>query len=169
MAIIPAVPGDLEMICQLFEAAIQFQQKNNYIGWNSYDKDFIQLDIEKGLLYKMVFENEIICAFSICYSDAMIWREKEQANAIYLHRVIVNQKHRGGKLFHKVLNWAISTAQEKKLTYIRIDTWANNAKLIAYYQDYGFSFIENYTTANSPDLPVQHRNLTVALLELKIE
>lgn len=168
ITIIPAVPNDLPIICQLFEAAIQFQQQNNYIGWNSYDKDFIRLDIEKGLLYKMVHENEVICAFSICYSDAMIWREKEQANAIYLHRVIVNEEHRGEKLFRKVLDWAISIAREKRLTYIRIDTWANNAKLIAYYTAYGFSFVENYTTANILDLPVQHRNLTVALLELKV-
>ena len=49
-----------------------------------------------------------------------------------------------------------------------MDTWAGNEKLINYYKSYGFRFIENYTTANTEDLPEQHRNLKVALLELTI-
>ena len=72
-----ASAGDLEVIYQLFEEAILFQKKNHYVGWNSYDREFIQSDIRDGLLFKMVNENgDIVCIFSICYSDALIWREK---------------------------------------------------------------------------------------------
>jgi len=49
-----------------------------------------------------------------------------------------------------------------------MDTWAENTKLIGYYQKDGFQFIENYTTEDSTDLPIQHRNLNVALLELEV-
>lgn len=49
-----------------------------------------------------------------------------------------------------------------------MDTWAENEKIIAYYKSYGFTFIENYRTAETEDLPIQHRNLHVALLEKKI-
>ena len=41
--IVNAVPDDFNSICLLFEEAIQFQQQNNYTGWESYDKNYIKL------------------------------------------------------------------------------------------------------------------------------
>ncbi len=166
--VIHATLTDLPEIYQLFHMAILFQQVNNYIGWKSFDRDFIKADVEKGLLYKIVDAEAIICIFSVCYSDALIWREKEKGDSIYLHRVIVNQAHKGERIFQKVIDWAIATGQQKKLTQIRIDTWSKNDKIIAYYKSFGFSFVENYTTADSAELPLQHRNLDVALMALPI-
>lgn len=162
-----ASTDDLPSIYQLFEEAIAFLEKNNYIGWKSYDKEFIQSDIQNGLLYKMMDAGELICIFSICYTDALIWRERENNDAIYLHRIVLNQQFKGKKTFQKILDWAIDLAQSKKLKYIRMDTWADNEKIISYYKSYGFRFIENYTTPGTDNLPIQHRNLKVALLELE--
>lgn len=160
---------DLPLIYNLFENAIEFLKANNYIGWNSYDKKFIKSDIKQGLSFKLTYDNEIACIFSICYSDALIWREKEVGNAIYLHRIVLNRNFTGEKLFSKVLEWTIQLAKDKDLTYIRMDTWAANEKIIDYYKSYGFSFVENYTTPNTENLPRQHRNLNVALLELTLK
>lgn len=167
-SIIPAVESDLETIYHLFEEAIQFQKINNYIGWSSYDKNFIQEDIKQGLLFKMTNSGNIVCIFSICYHDELIWRDREMGNAIYLHRLVLNRKFQGVKVFGDVLAWAMGTAREKGLQFIRMDTWANNLKLINYYTTYGFRFLENYTTLNTADLPIQHRNLNVSLLELEL-
>jgi hypothetical protein len=49
-----------------------------------------------------------------------------------------------------------------------MDTWAENEKIIGYYRSYGFLFVESYTTPDTQDLPLQHRNLHVALLELAL-
>lgn len=163
-----AVNNDLPIIYNLFAKAIQFLNANNYIGWNSYDKAFIKSDIEQGLLFKITLGNEIACIFSVCYSDVLIWREKEIGDAIYLHRIVLNRNFAGEKLFNIVLEWAMQFAKSRKLKYVRMDTWADNEKIIAYYKSYGFSFIENYTTPNTENLPVQHRNLNVALLELAV-
>ncbi len=160
--------NDLQDIYLLFEQAIQFQKANNYTGWNSYDKQQIEYDIKHNQLFKIYSGNTIACIFSICSNDKIIWREREKGDAIYLHRIVLNQKFAGEKLFKKVLEWAIQYAITNNLQYIRMDTWADNAKIIAYYQSYGFGFIENYTTPNTVLLPVQHRNLRVALLELKL-
>jgi len=95
-------PTDLNFIYWLFDEAMAYQKKNNYIGWNSYDKKFIQLDIERKLQFKIVSENVILCIFSICYSDVLIWREREKGDAIYLHRIVVNPELlllRHGNLF----------------------------------------------------------------------
>jgi len=168
-SIINATTDDLPLIYQLFEKAILFQKQNNYIGWNSYDKDFIKSDIQNALLFKIVKGQDVLGIFTICHSDELIWREKEQGNAVYIHRIVLNQKFKGEKIFHQVLDWAIRFALERNLTYIRMDTWANNDKLIAYYRSYGFRFIENYTTSGTENLPIQHRNLNVALLELNVK
>ncbi|AWI26329.1 N-acetyltransferase [Flavobacterium pallidum] len=166
--ILNAVESDLPVICNLFEKAIQFLKENNYIGWKSYDKAFIESDMARRLLFKVTIGNKIACIFSVCYSDPIIWRERETGNAMYLHRIVSNRIFAGEKLFGLVLDWAIGEAKKLKLDYIRMDTWADNGKIIAYYKSYGFSFIENYTTPDTDDLPIQHRNLSVALLQLTL-
>ena len=164
-----ATPEDLPFICQLFDRAIAFQKSHNYIGWNNYDINYIRTDIDNKLLFKILQEQNIICIFSICFTDELIWREKEKGDAIYLHRIVLNREFAGSKAFEKVFNWAVAFAREKGLKFIRMDTWADNSKIIDYYRSYGFKFIENYKTSDSEELPVQHRNLRVTLLEYSLE
>ncbi|MGQ7947329.1 GNAT family N-acetyltransferase [Flavobacterium sp. WC2509] len=159
---------DLDLIYSFFEEAITYIKKNNYVGWTTYDKNCIKQDISKKLQFKIKIENDILCIFSICFSDALIWRKMEKGDAIYLHRIVVNPKLKGQKQFEKILKWVIELANKKELKYVRMDTWADNSNIIEYYKSYGFQFIENYTTLNTPELPVQHRNLKVALLEMKL-
>jgi len=66
------------------------------------------------------------------------------------------------------LNWAKQFTEENNLKFVRMDTWADNKKIIDYYKSFGFEFIENYKTINAPELPIQNRNLNVALLEMKV-
>ena len=159
---------DLPMIYHLFDEAILFQKQNHYIGWENYDKEYIRKDVDSGYVFKLLQEEEIVCIFSVCYNDVLIWRERERNDAIYLHRLILNRKFQGEKIFQNILNWVLLCAKKKGLSYVRMDTWAENEKLIGYYKSYGFRFVENYTTLDTKDLPVQHRKLHVALLELDI-
>lgn len=66
------------------------------------------------------------------------------------------------------MNWTTEVANEKKLKYIRMETWAENMNLIEYYKSFGFKIIEYYTATNSNDLPYQQRNIKAALLEIKL-
>ncbi len=157
---------DLPVIYRLFEEAIEFQRNNNYIGWKNFDKAFLAQDVNAGLLYKIVNDEKIIGIFSICFTDPLIWREKEKGEALYLHRIVANRQLIKEPVFKIVLNWARNFAPERSRRLIRMDTWAGNKKIIGYYMSYGFSFVEDYTTPDTNDLPVQHRNLHVALLEL---
>lgn len=159
---------DLPFIYSLYEEAIAYIKKNNYVGWTTYDKDFIKNDIENNLQFKIVQDDHILCLFSICFSDKLIWRKKEKGNAVYLHRIVVNPIFKGHKQFDKVLHWVYEFATKTGLKYIRMDTWADNPNIISYYKSFGFRHIEDYTTPNTPKLPKQHRNLKVALLELEV-
>ena len=93
----------------------------------------------------------------------------DKGDALYLHRIVVNPTMKGQKLFSLILDWAIRHANGRKLNCIRMDTWASNPTLIKYYESFGFTFMENYTTPDSEELPVHNRNLPLALLEYKLK
>jgi ribosomal protein S18 acetylase RimI-like enzyme len=159
---------DLDLIYLFFEKAIEYIQKKHFVGWTTYDKNFIIRDQKCKLQFKIVQNHRLVCVFSICFSDALIWREKEQGDAIYLHRIVVNPLFKGQQQFAKILKWVHDLATQHKLKYIRMDTWAENQNIIDYYKSFGFKHIENYTTPDTLELPVQHRNLKVALLQFAV-
>jgi ribosomal protein S18 acetylase RimI-like enzyme len=161
--------ADLEIIYWLFDEALIYQQKRGFPVWNGYDKEVIKTDIEQRLQFKVLISMDILCVFSICLNDPVIWREKNQGDAVYLHRIVVNPNFKGQKQFEKVLTWAKKYARDKNLKYIRMDTWAENDNIIQYYKSFGFQFIEDFTNPDTLELPVQNRNLKIALLEMDLD
>lgn len=166
--IINTTKEDLPLIHWLFEQTMKMQGENGYKVWGTIDKVGLETDIKNNLQYKILKDDNILCIFTIQHNDPLIWRDRDKNNAIYLHRIVANPNFRGRRLFEKVLIWAKQFALQHKLKFIRMDTWADNKKLIDYYKSFGFSLIEIYKTNNSPKLPIQNQNLTVALLELKL-
>jgi len=167
--IVNTTKDDINTIFWLFEHAINLKGKAGYKVWDGIDKSALNTDIENGLQYKIVEGHDILCVFSVQNNDPFIWRGRDQNDAIYLHRIVVNPNFKGQKQFEKVLNWAKEYARLHHLRYVRMDTWADNKKIIDYYRSFGFEFIENYKTTNAPELPLQNRNLDVALLEMELK
>lgn len=166
--IIPTEKADLPYIYRLFEEAIVYQKRNGYPVWRGYDKAVLTSEMDDKRQYKLVHHGEITYAFSLCYSDPVIWREKERGDAVYLHRMVVNPKFKGQKRFGKILAWLQEHAANKKLWFIRMDTWADNPSLIAYYQSFGFAVVGYCKTPDSEALPLQQQNNEVVLLEMKL-
>ena len=159
---------DFPKILWLFEQAMKLQGQNGYTVWDNIDKAGLMSDIENGLQFKIEKGKNILCIFSIQYNDPFIWRDRDKNDAIYLHRIVVNPNFKGQKQFENVLNWATQFVRQNKLKYIRMDTWSENERLIDYYKSFSFTFIENYETSNVSELPIQNRNLKVALLEMTV-
>lgn len=161
--------SDLSLIFNLFDQSIQYQEKHGYPAWRNYDKNAIIRDIENKNQYKVVIDSAIAIVFSVCYTDKIIWRDFEKGDAMYLHRIVVNPAFKGQKLFGIILDWAKNHGKQKGLINIRMDTWSANPNIVNYYKGFGFSFIENYTTPDTSELPIHNRNLALSLLEYKIE
>jgi GNAT superfamily N-acetyltransferase len=159
--------SDLPLIFEFFEHSINYQEKHGYPAWRHYDKDVVVKDVENKNQYKIIVESEMAMVFSVRYSDKLIWRELDEGNSIYLHRIVVNPAFKGKKLFGVILDWAKDHVKQKDLRSIRMDTWADNPTIINYYKTFGFQFIENYTTPDTPELPVHNRRLPMTLLEYK--
>lgn len=156
---------DLSQIFDLFEHSVIYQESRGYPSWRNYDKDAIRKDIEDKRQYKGIIESKIAIVFSVAYTDKVIWRELDEGKSIYLHRIVVNPEFKGRKLFGEILKWAIQHSKQLGLASIRMDTWAANPTKIEYYKGFGFRVVENYTTPDSPELPVHNRNLALTILE----
>lgn len=159
---------DLEEIFGLFELSIAYQEKRGVPVWRNYDKSAIVKDIENKSQYKITIGPVMAIVFSVAYTDKVIWRHRDQGDSLYLHRIVVNPAQKGQRLFAKIMAWCTAHGKQKGLQNIRMDTWADNPGIQAYYQSFGFSVIENYTTPDTEELPVHNRNLALTLLEFKI-
>lgn len=160
--------SDLDDIHLLFEEVIRNQEQKGLPAWKHFDKNVLWGDVKDGNHYKITIGQTIAIVFSVRYSDPVIWRQKENGDAIYLHRIVSNPKLKGQQLFSFVLEWTIAHAKQKDLRFVRMDTWANNDRLIDYYKKFGFDIVENFTTPNSLDLPSHNRNLSLVLLEMQL-
>lgn len=160
---------DLDFIYSLFDEAISYQIRKGYPVWAGYDKEVLKQEIENKQQYKIVSDNTIACIFSICYSDEIIWREREKGESLYLHRIAVNPVYKGQKHFGKILSWCVNYAIKRALLNIRMDTWADNPDLVNYYKSFGFRIVGRLTTPDSKKLPIPQRNNKVVLLEFKVE
>lgn len=158
---------DLPIIYELFELSILYQEKKGYPVWRNYDRNAIVRDIENGNQYKIVFGSAIAMVFSVAYRDKIIWRDMDQGESVYLHRIVINPSYKGQKLFQLIVEWAVRHIKDKNLRSIRMDTWAANPNIIHYYKGFGFEIIENYTTPDTSELPVHNRNLALTLLEYR--
>ena len=105
---------DLDTVLWLFEQAMGLQGQNGYKVWKGIDKIALEKDIKEGLQYKIVKDEDILCIFSIQHIDPLIWRDRNQNDAIYLHRIVVNPNFKGQKQFQKVLNWVLSRLRNAK-------------------------------------------------------
>ena len=92
----------------------------------------------------------------------------EKSDSVYLHRIVVNPACKGNRLVGELLAWVKEHAQQKKLRFIRMDTWADNPNIIEYYKSFGFSVVENFTTPDSIELPEHNRNLAITLLQVSL-
>lgn len=157
--------ADLDDIYSFFDHSIAYQEKHGYPSWRNYDRNAIIRDIENGDQYKVIVGGKTAIVYSVCYSDRIIWRHYDNDDAVFLHRIVVNPEFKGQKLFGVILEWAVEHCRQRKLRYIRMDTWAANPRIVEYYKGFGFRFVEDYTTPDIEELPVHNRKLALSLLE----
>ena len=166
--IINTTHEDLPLVYWLFDQAILYQQQHGYPAWRGYEKNALTAEVEQLLQYKVVQYHHVLAIFSVSYSDPATWGEWGTGQALFLHRVITHPQFKGQRVFEKVLDWALFKAREKRLDYIRIDTWTDNPAIITFYEGYGFHVVAARVTPDSPELPAQNRNLRVTLMQLPV-
>jgi len=62
-------------------------------------------------------------------------------DALYIHRMVVDEGARGSELGSALLDWAAQRARRAGKSWLRLDAWKSNPALHQYYLDRGFNLV----------------------------
>lgn len=71
-------------------------------------------------------------------------------DALYVHRMVVDDGARGNELGAALLDWAARRARKAGKSWLRLDTWKSNPALHQYYLDRGFSLVRIDNNPSDP-------------------
>ena len=167
MEIVNSTPDDFDRIFELYDAAIEFQKKVFDKHWKGFEPGLIEQEINDNRQWKILVDGQIACIFAITFEDPYIWKEKEQGDAIYIHRIVTDPSFRGRNFALHITNWAKEYAKSIGKKKVRMDTWGDNQKLIDYYQQCGFEFL-GIITPDQKNLPKHYNGITLSLFEIEV-
>lgn len=89
-------------------------------------------------------EKPIATVSIIDTANPLLWSERERRQpAVYLHRLVIDRAYAHRKLGAHIIDWAGEWGRrEYRADVMRIDVWASNAALHAYYLQLGFRFLD---------------------------
>ena len=160
---------DIEDIFALYDAAVEYQKSKFDKHWLPFDRQMVEKEIAENRQWKIIVGDEIACIFVTADSDPLIWGERINEPAVYIHRIVTNPQFRGHNFVVKIVEWARLFGKEKGKKFIRMDTWGDNQKLIDYYVKCGFKFLGVITPTEIEKLPKHYEGITLGLFELEID
>lgn len=155
----------------MYDEAIAFQRAGGHPYWRDLDLGVIAADIAAGNQYLLQLDGQVAGIFSFCppsLLDQVLWLGREPASARYINRIIVGRPWHGQRLFAPMLAWCERAVLHAGMDRLRLDTWADNPALLAYYAGFGFAYLGEITTSARPGLPAQYRNVRLAIMEKRL-
>ena len=160
---------DIPEIFRLYNLATEYQrEKFPDNEWPDFDPDFIKTEVDENRQFKIVIDDKIACIWAITYNDAAIWEEKENNDAIYLHRIATNPDFRGNNFVQIISDWAKDFAQKEHKKFVRMDTCGQNDVLINHYKNCGFEFLGMKKLKDSSQLQEHYKDADVCFFEIKV-
>ena len=159
--------SDIETIFQFYDMAIAHQKKVFNKHWQGFSRSLVETEIAENRQYKILVNGEVACIFAVTFEDKLIWGDQD-VDSIYIHRIVTHPEFRGYSLVKEIIKWAKAFAPLNGIKYIRMDTWADNEKLLAYYTDCGFDYVGVVTMQETEGLPKHYEGISLSLFEIKV-
>lgn len=170
MDIVNCLPDDLEQILALYQAARDLQTARHMVVWPQFNIELIKNEIKELRQFKFVIDGKMACNWVITFRDKEIWEQRDQNDAVYIHRICVHPAYRGLRFIDHIVEWAIQYASANHKKYVRLDTLGNNTRLIQHYTSAGFDFLGIYLLTNTAGLPKHYQDEPhCCLFELKAQ
>jgi ribosomal protein S18 acetylase RimI-like enzyme len=165
MRVEPAAPDDLAAVREAYAGARAIQQGRGATLWPEFADGSILSELEAGRLFRVMDGEALVGVFSVAYEDQAIWGEHERGAHIYLHRIARAATYPGRGLLGAVLAWARARCRALGRAGLRMDTWASNEALVAFYVRQGFRVVGRRRIGKEPRLPPHYHGIEVTLLE----
>lgn len=169
MTISNSTLDDIPEIFRLYKIATEYQ-KIKFPGniWPEFDKDFIATEVIENRQFKLVIGSKIACIWAITFNDAKIWEDKENNDAVYLHRIATNPDLRGMNFVKIIADWSKDFGKKENKKFIRMDTCGQNDRLINHYKNAGFQFLGMKKLKDSSGLQEHYQNADVCFFEIEL-
>ena len=133
--------------------------------WPEFTDDALLAEIAAGELLRVVDGATLAGVFTVTDADPLIWWELERGAHLYLHRIARAAGWKGRGLTEAVVDWAEARCRALGREGLRLDTWADNAVMLAHYERLGFVVVGRHRLKAAPRLLVHYHGLDLALLE----
>ncbi|MEO9116337.1 MAG: GNAT family N-acetyltransferase [Gemmatimonadaceae bacterium] len=158
--------SDIHDFRAFWDSAADYQRARRLPVWPAFPEERINDEMRAGLHFSARMPDGVVAGyFSVALSDELIWGAEEQGDAIYIHRVCVNPERKGNNLAASILEWARGYAPSLGRKFIRMDTWADNKRLVNFYVDCGFHYIGDRQLGDVPELEPHYSNIKLALFQ----
>ena len=170
MTITNSTLDDIPEIFRLYKLATDYQ-KVAFPGniWPEFDQEFITTEVMENRQFKIVIDQKIACIWAITYNDPPIWEERENNDAIYLHRIATNPEFRGNNFVKIIADWSIDFAKTENKKFVRMDTCGQNDRLINHYKNCGFNFLGMKKLKDSSQLQAHYHDADVCFFEISLK
>lgn len=101
-------------------------------------KEFFSYSIARGEVYFGLIGDDVVGSLRLVAEDPIIWPQAGP-DALYIHNLMVRRACSGRGLGHELLAWAEQQTVTAGKTWLRLDCFASNSFLRAYYESAGFS------------------------------
>ena len=166
MQVSPATVTDLPFVRATYADARALQRARGVTNvWPEFGDDEILRDIAAGRLFLVVDGGTLAGIFTALDADPDIWGARERGAHVYLHRIARAAGWNGRGLTEAVLAWAEGRCRSLGREGIRLDTWADNAAMVAHYGRLGFALVGHVTLPADPRLAAHYHGLELALME----
>lgn len=161
--------SDIDTIFEFYDLAIEHQKKVSPKQWQGFSRELVMHEITESRQYKILVDGTVAAIFAVTYSDPQIWPGKDDEAAVYIHRIVTHPNFRGYGFVKVIIDWAKAYSKNMPLDYIRMDTWADNQRLLKYYTGCGFNHVGNIKIEPNSGLPKHYEGITLNLFEIKLE
>lgn len=167
LQIINSTAEDLDTIFAFYDLAVAHQKKVFNKHWQGFSSALVTQEIEENRQYKILINEQVAAIFAITYNDPQIWEERDKDSSIYIHRIVTHPDFRGYGFVKLIIEWSKAYIKYNHIDYIRMDTWADNEKLLQYYTGCGFNHVGSIKIAADSGLPKHYEGISLNLFEIK--
>lgn len=168
ISIVNSTANDIDTIFEFYDMAIAHQKKVFNKHWQGFSIDLVKKEIAEQRQYKILVDGVVASIFAVTFNDPEIWGEKDKDPSIYIHRIVTSPNFRGYGFVNNIIDWAKDYSKNHSIQYIRMDTWADNEKLLAYYTGCGFAHVGSIKIEPNSGLPKHYDNISLNLFEIEL-